>query len=202
MNTLIRDLHAKLYKPGEAIHPSDFVANTGIVYDKIIGVKHKNPEEFTMASKILLDYGIHLANLKKFKQSIRVFNDLMALISDIRNGKQRTNVDDPTVERALLYRGVAYFKTREYKLASADLRLLVYKFPANHKYRNWYNKSVTAGLTVIQAVLGVLFVADALVYYHYKNDTSFYHTLSYSLLVGLIICFFVVDILKRRRKKR
>ena len=201
MNTRLHELYSSIYSIEENMDPRRFVALVEPLFDDISKTNSLSNDDFPVETKLFTEYGIHLANLGKFNKAIVVLT-FVANLFDGRKPVKKDNIDEPLYEKILLYRGVAYYNLKKYKLASIDLGRLVEHFPANAKYRNWYNKSVTAGLKIIQFILVGLFIVDAITYYKIKSEPGLLNSVSYSLMVGLIICIFIVDFMKRKRKRK
>ena len=143
-----------------------------------------------------------MANLKKFKKAIIYLNKAAQLIETKNAGKGKSIAHEPLYELILLYRGVAYYNTKKYKFARNDLGRLADVFPQNAKYKNWYNRSVTTEMRMLQFIIVGILAIDAVVFLYNRTSENMAHTISYSVLVGCVVCAFVVDMLKRKRKKK
>lgn len=200
MNPLLNDLYNKIYQNEENQQPLQFIAIVDIQIDEITKNDVSSPIDFPKATKLLTDYGIHLANTGKFNKAIIYFNIAAELFENDKRSKSKSIQNTPLYESILLYRGVSYFNTRKFKNARTDLKRLALTFPQNVKYKNWYNKTVNREMGLYQFVLLILLACTASFYFYTKESQGYLNSISYSVMVGCVVCAFIVDVLKRRRK--
>jgi tetratricopeptide (TPR) repeat protein len=200
MNAQLNELYSKIYQNEENQQPLSFISIVDPVIETIVCSDLSGTIDFPKATKLLTDYGIHLANTGKFSRAIVYLNKAAELFENDKKTKGKPITQIPVYETILLYRGVAYFNIRKYKKARIDLKRLALTFPQNFKYKNWFNKTVNREMTVYQFIIVLLLGVTALVYFYSKNSNGYANTISYSVMVGCVVCAFVVDILKRRRK--
>lgn len=200
MNTFLNDLYNKIYQNEENQQPLQFIALVDIQIEEIVKNDVSSPIDFPKATKLLTDYGIHLANTGKFNKAIIYFNIAAELFENDKRSKSKSIQNTPLYESILLYRGVSYFNTRKFKNARTDLKRLALTFPQNVKYKNWYNKTVNREMGLYQFVLLILLACTASFYFYTKESQGYLNSISYSVMVGCVVCAFIVDVLKRRRK--
>jgi len=200
MNKLLYDTHLAIYTDQKNKDPFFFVETAGPVFDQIVK-QGFSADDFDVATQFLVDYGIHLANLKKFHRAVAVLDKAASLFENNKKLAGKNLVQLPLYESTLLYRGVALYNVGKMKESSADLRRLTRAFPLNSKYKNWYAKSITRGLKQIQIIIFILLAIDILFYFKFKGTSSLFNSLTYSIMVGLIVCLLVTDFIKRKRKR-
>jgi len=200
MNTLLNELYNKIYQNEENQHPLQFIAIVDTQIVEIVKNDLSSPIDFPKATKLLTDYGIHLANTGKFSKAILYFNIAAELFENDKRTKSKSIQNTPLYESILLYRGVSYFNTRKFKNARTDLKRLALTFPQNVKYKNWYNKTINREMGLYQFVLLILLACTATFYFYTKGRQGYLNSISYSVMVGCVVCAFIVDVLKRRRK--
>ena len=202
MNAQLNELYNTIYQNEENQQPIQFISLVNPVIDSIIKNDLSSNLDFPKATKLLCDYGIHLANTGKFKSAIVYLNKAAELFENDKKTKGKSISQAPLYETILLYRGVAFFNIRKFKSARIDLKRLAVTFPNNVKYKNWFNKTVNREMTMYQFGIVLMLAITAAVYFYTKNSQGYANTISYSVMVGCIVCAFVVDILKRRRKMK
>ena len=200
MNTLLNDLYNKIYQNDENQHPLQFIVIVEPQIDEIVKNDLSSPLDFPKATKLLTDFGIHLANTGKFNKAILYFNIVAELFENDKRSKSKSIHNTPLYESILLYRGVSYYNTRKFKNARTDLKRLALTFPQNVKYKNWYNKTVNREIGLYQFVLLILLACTAIFYFYTKGSQGYLNSISYSVMVGCVVCAFIVDVIKRRRK--
>jgi len=200
MNAQLNELYNTIYQNEENQQPLQFISLVDPKIDSIIATDLSSTLDFTKATKLLSDYGIHLANTGKFKRAIIYLNKAAELFENDKKTKGKSITQTPLYETILLYRGVAYYNTRTYKSARTDLKRLAVTFPNNFKYKNWFNKTVNREMTLYQFAIVIMLGITAAVYFYTKSNQGYANTISYSVMVGCVLCAFIVDIMKRRRK--
>ena len=200
MNAQLNELYNTIYQNDENQQPLSFLSLVDPIIDSILTTDLSGTIDFPKATKLLTDYGIHLANTGKFARAIIYLNKAAQLFENDKRTKGKSITQTPLYETILLYRGVAFYNTRKYKSARTDLKRLALAFPQQLKYKNWFNKTVNREMTVYQFAIVILLGLTAALYFYTKNSNSYANTISYSGMVGLVICAFVIDIMKRRRK--
>ena len=200
MNAQLNELYHTIYQNEENLQPLAFIALTQPVIDAIVATDLSSNLDFPKATQLLTDYGKHLANTGKFHSAIKYLTVAAQLFENDKRTKGKPISHTPLYETILLYRGVAYYNSRKFKKARVDLKRLVFSFPQNMKYKNWFNKTISREMGIYQVSILIFLGISAIFYFTHKNEQSYLATISYSAMVGCIVCSLVVDIIKRRRK--
>jgi hypothetical protein len=200
MNAQLNELYATIYQNEENQQPLRFISLVDPLIDSIIGSDLSCTVDFPKATKLLTDYGIHLANTGKFRRAIVYLNFAAGLFENDKKTKGKSITQIALYETILLYRGVAFYNTHTFKKARTDLKRLAVAFPQNPKYKKWFNKTVSREMTIYQFSIVLLLGITAAVYFFTKDSHGYANTISYSVMVGCVVCAFIVDIMKRRRK--
>ena len=200
MNAQLNELYNTIYLNNDTQQPLSFIALVDPIIESITATDLSGNMDFPKATKLLTDYGIHLANTGNFNKAIKYLNKAALLFENDKKTQGKPITQIPLYETILLYRGVAFYNTRRYKQARADLKRLAISFPQNLKYKNWYNKSVNREMTLYQFAILILLGITATVYFYTRDGSGYAKTISYSILVGCAVCGFIVDMLKRKRK--
>lgn len=200
MNKPLYTLYQSIYDNSQNQEARTFVSLVDAQIAEIEQIGFTSSDDFSKATTLFVDYGIHLANLGRFKQAILYLDKAAEFIEASK--KDKNALQNQLYEKILLYRGVSFYNIRNYKKSRFDLIRLTNAFPQNIKYKNWYNKAVVAEARILQFIFAVLMASFAVLYFKTKSSETVWTSIGYSGMVGSLICLVIVDFMKRRRKKK